>query len=41
MTNQIKNQLLPDEKIIWEGKPDKKTFLFLGPSWFIIPFLWH
>ena len=42
MENQIKNQLTPDEKIIWEGKPDKKSFLFMGPSWFIIPFtfLW-
>ncbi len=38
MTEFIKSQLLPDEKVIWEGKPDKKSFLFQGPSWFIIPF---
>jgi hypothetical protein len=38
----IKSQLHSDERIIWEGKPDKRSFLFLGPSWFIIPFtiLW-
>src|SRR6185436_15981596 len=37
----LRTYLLPDERILWEGQPDVRSFMLRG-WWFIVPFsiLW-
>jgi hypothetical protein len=37
----LRDYLLPGEQIVWEGKPDVRTFMFRG-WWYLVPFslLW-